>query len=681
MDAQKVPQEEMDLPGIVEERPPTSREAGQKQWKLAALKVTTLGYVTSRKSYGMGEDALKLLHKSMESTYIDLKTTTNALNERLLNKQGIFRGFRYLVVLFTFFTLVSLQTDVSTVNSLEHTLSSYFTGSGDYYAEEIDKYVRPFTGLQTFDDVFLWLKYPFTDLLLPAERSYNGAALSDDEQGYLLTFNKLVGGFRIVQQRVDNIDSGCASKRFQGYYPSCSPAFSHSKRSRTPFGPNYDPEKYFFSGSAFSGGFKVDLPNDREMATNIIDELRHDLFLTRNTRQLNILFIVYNGNLEMFSQVNLGISFFNTGKLTTEVQLQTFRLEYYLTFLDFFRLVIEIVWYIYATGVVICEACEMREKGVLGYLRVFWNWIDLARCITYVAMFVVWIVINTHEENLNLDLPLEGKEFYSLNYSGALFSFYVQLCTINVLLCLFKGLEFMGYTKSYGILVQTIKHAGGPLIRFLVIWVVTICCFAVMGMVTFGSRLEEWADMWTSIETLHMMVTGEYGYAPLTDVSAAYAAIFYLLYLVLVFFLLVNILLAIMMESYVACVDTRKNEQVNKTHNITVPLMREFYNETVQSFATNGFVSGFISKHWLDSFNNTAYLGTEDLIELLDPDRHPGLLTNCRTHTPPATLEDPSPPPEFFLTFLGLTECMPKSHAEFIMACFGCQKHESEFDL
>ncbi|KAK3271688.1 hypothetical protein CYMTET_19979 [Cymbomonas tetramitiformis] len=242
-----------------------------------------------------------------------------------------------------------------------------------------------------------------------------------------------------------------------------------------------------------------------------------------------------------------------------------------------------------------------------------------------------------------------------------------------------EGLEFMGNTKSYGILVKTIQHASGHLLKFLVIWTVTLTCFGVMGMMTFGNRLDEWADLWSSIETLHMMVVGRHGYAPLIAVNSIYAAVFYLLSLVLIFFLLVNILLAIMMESYVACMSESKREVADRTQNIDVPIWREILLETLEWMAKS-LPSWIVSKKMLDSFNIPAFLGTEDLICLLDPNQHPGLLTNCRTVTSPATLGEPNPKPNFFVSYEGLLTCLEHTCADFVVARVGCKMEESEFD-
>ena len=52
-----------------------------------------------------------------------------------------------------------------------------------------------------------------------------------------------------------------------------------------------------------------------------------------------------------------------------------------------------------------------------------------------------------------------------------------------------------------------------------------------------------------SFQTLIMMLTGEYGYEPVQKVDQLGACVFYTLYLLLVFFILVNMFLAIVMDA------------------------------------------------------------------------------------------------------------------------------------
>ncbi|KAK3274567.1 hypothetical protein CYMTET_17254 [Cymbomonas tetramitiformis] len=584
--------------------------AARRRWSLLRKKKKDL--IQEQRAFGerakvLNPEMLGLLLRSFANRYLDMDNVKRQVDERLRHKQSITKGSRYVMVLVFFFTLVLLQARIARVNSLESTLSQYFTGS-DVYVVTNDSglggnvEIPAFSDLQSFEDILLWIEHPFINLIMPAQQWYNGQTFSEKELGYLIKYNKLVGGFRVAQRRTDSSMEGAASRRFKNYYPIRFPNFSSKSQSKTAFGPKHDPEKYFFQGTDDSGAFRVDFPNDPKKAKLILQELRQDLFLDKNTREINIECVVYNGNLEVFTQISLFIGFYNTGKVMTDLRLSSFRLEYYLTTEDFVRLGFEVI------------------------------------CSLYRA--------------------------------------YIQLCTINVLLCLAKGLEYMGNSESYGVLVKTIQHAGPQLFKFMVVWSITILCFAVMGMVTFGGRLEEWSNLWSCVETLHMMVTGEYGYEPLTAVSAVYAAIFYILFLIVVFFLLVNILLAIMMESYSELLAIRKKEETKiKETNIKVPVIQEIVHDFVNRF------------HWLvpmkvvAHFTIAEFIGTEELRDLLDPDKFPDLLVGAKLKTPTPTLDDPTPLPKLFLSSLGVTQCvqnMDKVH--FIMASFGKVYEEAEFD-
>merc|ERR1711998_69478 len=97
----------------------------------------------------------------------------------------------------------------------------------------------------------------------------------------------------------------------------------------------------------------------------------------------------------------------------------------------------------------------------------------------------------------------------------------------------------------------------------------------------FGSALEEFSDVWSSIQVLFMMMTGEYGYEPIYGVDKLSAPIFYYSYLILVFFLLLNILLAILMDTYAIIQDelqdARKKEEYRHPHS----LFTELYHDTI----------------------------------------------------------------------------------------------------
>ena len=51
-------------------------------------------------------------------------------------------------------------------------------------------------------------------------------------------YNRLVGGFKMVQRRVEENWSGCVrSKRFDEFYSSCWPYLTTNSKTTEPYGP------------------------------------------------------------------------------------------------------------------------------------------------------------------------------------------------------------------------------------------------------------------------------------------------------------------------------------------------------------------------------------------------------------------------------------------------------------
>eukprot|EP00854_Cymbomonas_tetramitiformis_P025711 gene25711-31445_t len=135
----------------------------------------------------------------------------------------------------------------------------------------------------------------------------------------------------------------------------------------------------------------------------------------------------------------------------------------------------------------------------------------------------------------------------------------------------------MARSPVYGIVVRTIVAARFDLIQFGLMFAVCFVVFAVMGVLLFGNILHEWKTLYEAAATLTMMITGEYGMDPLKRVNAKLGSVFYALFLVLIFFLLINILLAILMDSYASLKTENQKEDEERDGNLQMSVLGEYY--------------------------------------------------------------------------------------------------------
>jgi hypothetical protein len=157
--------------------------------------------------------------------------------------------------------------------------------------------------LDSLEAIWVWLENVFVPCLFVDPEWYNGDSFTPQEEGFMMQYNKLVGGFQLLQKRVSENDEHCdPSPRFGDWAGNCYDEYYHDQRSQEPFGPTHDPEKYkYWAGnSREQAGFHVRFPLDREFAIRQLQELKTDKFLDKHTRDLQIDFTVYNENKHLF---------------------------------------------------------------------------------------------------------------------------------------------------------------------------------------------------------------------------------------------------------------------------------------------------------------------------------------------------------------------------------------------
>jgi hypothetical protein len=149
------------------------------------------------------------------------------------------------------------------------------------------------------------LQTSFVDNIAPATQWYNGDALDASDQGYSSYYNKQCGGFTLVQHRVREYSSMHYTPAFHELYPVVWPdlgtAASTSKAvqglqsgaDRSHFGPLHDPHKYAWSpdsaGEFQGGGFMVYFPSDEKLVQYMLQEMKADRFIDKQTRKLEFI--------------------------------------------------------------------------------------------------------------------------------------------------------------------------------------------------------------------------------------------------------------------------------------------------------------------------------------------------------------------------------------------------------
>jgi len=95
-----------------------------------------------------------------------------------------------------------------------------------------------------------------------------------------------------------------------------------------------------------------------------------------------------------------------------------------------------------------------------------------------------------------------------------------------------------------------LKLATMDLIHFAIVFLVIFANFTLGGFVLFGEQLPEWSQLGRAVHSTFEMTLGNFKYSRLHSVAPISAGIWFWVYVVLGLFVLVNLLIAIIMDHY-----------------------------------------------------------------------------------------------------------------------------------
>ena len=103
---------------------------------------------------------------------------------------------------------------------------------------------------------------------------------------------------------------------------------------------------------------------------------------------------------------------------------------------------------------------------------------------------------------------------------------------------------------SFSILFDTIRKSGSDLCYFLLMMVTMLLGFVIMGYFVFGTQIPAFSNLNLALMKLFLMMLGSIDYYELELISPAVAPIFFFTYMILFFFIILNMFLAIVMATH-----------------------------------------------------------------------------------------------------------------------------------
>ncbi|XP_068718371.1 polycystin-2-like protein 1 [Montipora capricornis] len=463
---------------------------------------------------------------------------------------------RELIIYLVFITILCILTFGMTNSTMYY----YTKVMRDLFVETTMKNRNTFKDITTMKEFWMYLNGPLTDGLY-WEKYYNEDKVKEEDLGFIYFENKILGRPRIRQLRVKN-DSCTVHDDFKSVIKDCYAPYSPEAEDQSPFGLKngsawtYQTEEELEGRSHWGrithysgGGFTMLLKATKEKTKPLIEVLKKHLWLDRGTRAVFIDFTVYNANINLFCIVRLLFEYPATGGCIPSFNFRTVKLIRYVTNLDYFVMGCEGIFILFIIYYTIEEILEIR-KHRLKYFKSFWNVLDIIVIfLGYVA--VVFNVYRTVTVSALLKSLLKNTDVYA-NFDSLGFwqTQFNNMVAVAVFFAWIKVFKYISFNKTMTQLSATLNNCAKDVGGFAVMFFIIFLAYAQLGYLVFGTQVRDFSTFEDAIFTLFRIILGDFDFHALEAANRVLGPIFFITYVFFVFFVLLNMFLAIINDTY-----------------------------------------------------------------------------------------------------------------------------------
>jgi len=299
-----------------------------------------------------------------------------------------------------------------------------------------------------------------------------------------------------------------------------------------------------------------------------------------HTSWVGIRALVFNPDLGMFAHVTVHIYMPPSGMFKAHIMISSFAPEPY----QYMSLVaVDATWFFLLLWFTIRTiknlAMAIKSKSMRTYFRTIWNYIDVLSVLGgFVCACLVVILLSGLDdlkakamavrlaEPLTMDtngqpiIPSQAAAtayellVSELQYAAIGISNY--LTQLRILLCWYtlmsaaKFLQAFSAQPRLAVITDTLLRAQEDLIHFGIVWIIVQFAFVVSGMFLFGRKMWNFSSLWHSFMSCFRMMLGDYDFEELIEEVPITGAIWFWLFTFLMVFVVLNILMAIIMDTY-----------------------------------------------------------------------------------------------------------------------------------
>lgn len=213
----------------------------------------------------------------------------------------------------------------------------------------------------------------------------------------------------------------------------------------------------------------------------------------------------------------------------------------------------------------------------LAYFRSMWNLLEVVNLLAFLITLIMYFIFLGSPERGNLNLE-------SLNYIPELeglaskATLYYNISAFNLLICAFRTFKYFRLNARMASLWNSLRRAGGDIASFLLMFFILLMGFLLFGWISFGADIpafnsfpNSWGSCW------NFVMGNPPDYVLLSKSNRVLGPLFFMLFTIFIFFIMVNMFVAILSDALGAERSKRKKRVTQSLINSTKEL---FYSIT-----------------------------------------------------------------------------------------------------
>lgn len=299
------------------------------------------------------------------------------------------------------------------------------------------------------------------------------------------------------------------------------------------------------------GGYIADLGYDSQTASRVVINLKSNNWIDERTAAILIEFTVFQPSTLLFSVGKLLYEVYPTGKPVSQARFDT--LSIYGTSnpsIRSFFVACQIILLLLIAYFLLLEVVKIYRQSC-SYFRSFWNWTNLLQLIFATTTIAFFFFKEKYVSSFVKQVQENPFETASADYVLFWSDMEMIVLSVVVFIVTVKFLRIIRFNRHVCQMVSSLKLSAPHISSYSVLFFVNILSFTLFGVLVFGNDMEPYHSFLEALVTLiQKFLGGDLHFYDLQSSNRILGPIFVFGYMLSMGFILINMFVAILNESY-----------------------------------------------------------------------------------------------------------------------------------